>query len=122
MLTLSPGVRVFVAPGPTDMRKSFTGLIAATQQVGWDPLSGHLFAFCNRRRNLLKILYWDSSGFWLLAKRLEKGTFAWPAAVEGRREVQLGADELACVLGGLDLGQASRRPWWRREVSLAPPG
>lgn len=119
MLTLGPGVRVYVAPGPTDMRKSFTGLTAATQLVlEEDPLSGHLFAFCNRRRNLLKILFWDGTGFWLLAKRLAKGTFSWPAAEPGQRHVTLRPDELLCILGGLDLGSASRRSWWRREPWL----
>ena len=74
-LPLVPGLRVHVAPGATDMRKSFNGLVAATREVlGKDPLSGHLFAFCNRRRTLLKLLLWDGTGFWVFAKRLERGT------------------------------------------------
>lgn len=120
MLTLPPGVRVYVAPGVTDMRKSFTGLAALAKNVlQGDPLSGHLFAFCNRRRNLLKVLYWDGTGFWVVAKRLERGTFAWPVATEGQDHVVLTGEELAWVLGGLDLSQAKRRPWWRREPGLA---
>ena len=112
-------MRVYAAIGPTDMRKSFTGLVAAVQQViGKDPLSGHLFAFCNRRRNLLKVLVWDGSGFWVLAKRLERGTFAWPASSTKEPHVVLGQDELSCILGGLDIGETSRRFWWRREPTL----
>ena len=120
MLTLAPGVRVFVAPGPTDMRKSFTGLAALAKHVlQEDPLSGHLFAFCNRRRNLLKVLYWDGTGFWVLAKRLERGTFAWPVAGEGQTHVTLTGEELTWILGGLDLSQAKRRTWWRRAPTRA---
>lgn len=117
MLTLGPAARVYVAPGATDMRKSFTGLAAAAEQViGEDPLSGHLFAFCNRRRNLLKVLFWDGTGFLLLAKRLERGTFAWPTDEE---QVSLSGDELSWILGGLDLRQAARRRWWKRKPLLA---
>ena len=69
MLTLGAPVRVYVAPGVTDMRKSFDGLAAlAEHALREDPLSGHLFAFCNRRRNLMKVLVWDGSGLLLLAK------------------------------------------------------
>ena len=120
MLSLAPGVRVYVSTGVTDMRKSFTGLAALAQHViEQDPLSGHLFAFCNRRRNLLKVLFWDGSGFLLLAKRLERGTFAWPQPEEGATHVDLSGEELGWILSGLDLAQAERRAWWRREPGLA---
>jgi len=120
MLTLGPTTRVYVAPGATDMRKSFVGLAAATQHViKQNPLSGHLFAFCNKRRNLLKVLFWDGTGFLLLAKRLERGTFAWPKPVAGQEHVSLSGEELSWILGGLDLQQAERRRWWRREPLLA---
>jgi len=116
MLTLPPTVRVFLAPGPTDMRKSFDGLAhLARQVIGQDPLSGHLFAFCNRARNRLKILYFDGSGLWVFAKRLEKGTFKWPGAPEeGQTSVDLTPQELALILDGLDLEDVTRRRWWRR--------
>ena len=79
MLSLPTSVRIYLARGATDMRKSIDGLSAVTTQVlEQDPFSGHLFVFCNRRRDRIKILYWEQSGFWLLHKRLEKGTFAWP--------------------------------------------
>lgn len=120
MLTLATGVRVYLAPGPTDMRKSFTGLAALAKHVlREDPLSGHLFAFCNRRRSLLKVLYWDGTGFWVLAKRLERGTFAWPEVEPGQTHVRLSGEELAWILGGLDLEQAKRRTWWRRAPTSA---
>ncbi|HBP18693.1 MAG TPA: IS66 family insertion sequence hypothetical protein, partial [Planctomycetes bacterium] len=67
-IPFAPGLRVFVAPGITDMRKSFNGLVAATREIlEEDPLSGHLFAFCNRRRTLIKLLLWDGTGFWVFA-------------------------------------------------------
>lgn len=117
MLTFPSTVRVYLAPGPTDMRKSFDTLSALAREVlERDPLSGHLFAFCGRRRNLIKILVWDGTGFWLFAKRLARGTFAWPAVpADGARRVDLRPDELAALLSGIDLGSASRRRWWRQD-------
>ena len=80
MLTLSPAVRIYLATGATDLRRSIDGLSALVRErLALDPLSGHLFLFRNRRGDRLKILAWDRSGFWILYKRLEQGTFAWPA-------------------------------------------
>jgi len=115
VLTLPPSVKVFLAAGPTDMRKSFDGLSGLVQSVlAQDPLSGHLFVFCNRRRDRLKVLYFDGSGLWVFAKRLEKGTFAWPAA-GGDACVAMRASELALLLGGLDLARTRRRRWYERK-------
>ena len=113
MLTLSPTVRIHFAPGVTDMRKAFDGLAAAAKQViGKDPLSGHLFAFANRKRDRIKVLFWDGSGFCLFAKRLEKGTFAWPKEKTDRsRRFEMTREELTLVLSGIDLRQSRRRPW-----------
>ena len=84
MLTVPPAVRIYLATGATDLRRSIDGLAALVRErFGLDPLSGHLFLFRNRRGDRLKILVWDRSGFWVLYKRLEQGTFAWPAEPAG---------------------------------------
>ena len=77
---LPSGTRIYLAVGSTDMRKAINGLsILVEDELALDPLSGHLFAFCNRKRNMVKILYWDRNGFCLWHKRLEKHHFTWPA-------------------------------------------
>jgi transposase len=118
VLTLPPTVRIFLAPGATDMRNSFDGLAAAARRlVREDPLSGHVFVFCNRRRHILKILCWDGSGFWVFSKRLEKGTFFWPVSAD---RVEMRSEELALLLGGIDLRGAKRRRWYdRRPIPVA---
>ena len=118
MLSLPPSVRVFLAVGATDMRKSFDGLSGLVRStIGADPLSGHLFAFCNGRRDRLKVLYWDTSGFCLLHKRLERGTFSWPQEDAAERgSVELDARELALLLSGLDLTTTRRRRWLERRA------
>ena len=111
MLTLSPSVRILLAPGDTDMRKSFDTLAAlARDGIGEDPLSGSLFVFCNRRRDRLKILYWDRSGYVLFAKRLEKGTFSWPDG-RGRSKIEFTSAELSMLIGGIDLRSSRKRRW-----------
>jgi transposase len=112
MLTLPAAIRVYLAPGATDMRKSFDGLSAAAKQViGKDPLSGHVFVFCNRRRHILKLLCWDGSGFFVVAKRLERGRFHWPPATG---PVELRREELLLLLSGIDLSRTRRRRWYER--------
>jgi transposase len=117
MLSLSPRVRIYLARGSTDMRKAIDGLEAVTRlTLSRDAFSGDLFVFCNRRRNQIKILYWESSGFWLLHKRLEKGTFAWPATEEQKQShIEMDHGELAALLGGIDIRHAKRRRWYRRK-------
>jgi transposase len=116
MLTLPSSVRIFIAAEPVDLRRGFDGLAATTRSlIRQDPLSGHVFAFVNRRRNRIKLLVWDRSGFLLLYKRLERGTFAMPCEpVTGQRHVEVDAGELGLMLEGLDLRGARRRPRWRR--------
>ena len=95
--------RIYLAVGSTDMRKAINGLsILVEDQLELNPFSGHLFVFCNRRRNMIKILYWDRNGFCLWQKRLEKHFFTWP---ESRQQVlQLDARQLSWLLEGLDIG------------------
>ena len=113
MLTFTPAVRVYVATGPTDLRKSFDSLAALVDGVlGEDPYAGHVFLFSNRRRDRLKLLYWDRDGFALWYKRLEAGTFEWPTAEGGRAEID--ATALALLLEGVELTSAVRRPRYQR--------
>ena len=110
MLSLSPATRVFVALAPVDMRKSFNGLYTYAQEVlRQSPTSGHLFVFANKLRNRLKILFWDGSGLWVCAKRLEKGTFAWPKG-DGPSQ-SLRPEELQLLIHGLE--GTPRAHWYR---------
>ena len=114
MLTLPPATQIFLVAGSTDLRKGINGLAAIVGSVLLqDPLSGHIFLFCNRRRTRVKVLYWDKNGYWLCLKRLEQGTFAWPSA--GRDSIELTSEELSLLLGGLDLKRTKRRRWYKRK-------
>lgn len=114
MLTISPAVRIYVATGATDLRRSIDGLAALVRErFDLDPLSGHLFLFRNRRGDRLKILAWDQGGFWVLYKRLERGTFAWPDADDGA-PVALRNSDLLLLLAGVDLTHTRRRHWYER--------
>ena len=96
--------KVYLAVGITDMRKSINGLsILVENTLEMDPFCGHLFAFCNRRRNMIKILYWDRNGFCLWHKRLEKHRFKWPVLPADVMEID--HRELSWLLEGLGLGQ-----------------
>ena len=108
MMHLPASVRVYLCTSACDMRKSFDGLHAlVTQSMQLDAFGGHLFVFSNRRRDRIKILYWDRDGFALWYKRLEKGTFRFPEAKDGRVEVT--PAEMAAVLEGIDLSRARRQ-------------
>lgn len=98
-------VQVYIATGVTDMRKSINGLsILVAEQLDLDPLTGHLFCFCNRKRDIVKILYWNRNGFCLWQKRLEKDRFRWPQSEEESIAIQ--AHELRWLLDGLSLEQS----------------
>lgn len=115
MLTLPASVRIYVAAEAVDLRRGFDGLAAAARSViGADPLSGHLFVFLNRRRNRIKVLVWDRTGYLLLYKRLERGTFRIATEPRiGERHVEVDAGELGLMLEGLDLRGAMRQKRWR---------
>ena len=117
MLTFNGSLKVYVALEPCDMRKSFNGLYAVAQEkLKEDPQNGALFAFINKRRNRIKLLYYDGTGLWVLAKRLEQGTFSWPAPVEGgSTKLSLTPEALALLTDGVDLRGAKLRPWYQRE-------
>ena len=117
MIPLGPATRVFLALAPADLRKNFEGLSSlARNQFKEDPLSGHLFVFTNRSRTRLKVLYWDGSGLWVCAKRLEKGRFAWPRPerVPESGALRILAEELTLLLSGIDLEKTQARAWWRK--------
>jgi transposase len=96
------------------MRKGFEGLYGLVRdRLLCEPLSGHIFLFSNAQRNRLKLLFYDGSGLWVCAKRLEKGRFRWPAVASEQVKVVLSAEELVLLLGGIDLSQAERRRWHR---------
>ena len=111
MLNLSAATRVFVATAPVDLRGSFNRLFALAQTVlQQDPLSGHWFVFTNRQRNRVKVLFWDGSGLWVCAKRLERGRFTWPEAESA--SANLRSEELSALLSGLEI--QAKANWYRR--------
>ncbi len=120
MTCLPASVRVYLCASACDMRKSFDGLQALVRQtMELDPFAGHLFVFGNRRRDRVKILYWDRDGFAVWAKRLEQGTYAMPFEDHGERRREITAQELGALLSGIDLSQAKRRKRYRRNIAAA---
>jgi len=112
MLTLPPGVRVFVATARVDGRKGIDGLSALVRtQFAEDPLSGRMYVFFSRRADRVRVLYYDRDGYVLVTKRLERGSYRipWPAE-QGR--VVIEAAELLLVLEGIDVRGARRRERW----------
>lgn len=114
MFAISPATRVFLLAGATDMRRGFNGLYSlAAHRIKEDPRSGHLFVFCNRQRNRLKILWWDGSGLWVCAKRLERGRFSWPE--DNQSPVVFNGGELTLLLNGIELKDTKKKRWYRIE-------
>lgn len=106
--------RVYLGLNPVDMRKSFNGLWAeAVGKLGEDPFTGALFVFTNKARDRIKVLYWDGSGVWVFAKRLEKGRFSWPPG-SNRQKLQLSPEALAMLLAGIDLKDGCKKAWYER--------
>ncbi len=113
MLPLSPTQRIFLALEPVDMRKHFDGLWAlASEKLREDPFHGAWFVFTNKNRDRLKILCWDGSGVWVLAKRLEKGRFSWPEGSGAKLDLESTA--LTMLLAGIDLKNTQKKAWYFR--------
>ena len=115
MLSLAPGVRVFVGVEPVDMRGSFDSLAGKARALGLEPTDGHLYFFLNRKRRLCKCLWFDGTGWCLLSKRLERGTFQLPRVPEGEDRVVVDAATLGSLLQGIDF-TARRKRWYRRQT------
>ena len=110
MLSVSPATRIFLAVTPVDGRKSFNGLYSLVKEtLQQEPTSGYLFVFTNRRKNRLKILFWDGSGLCLFCKRLERGCYAWPSGQDISHPLR--PEELQLLVHGID-GQPRQR-WYR---------
>jgi transposase len=118
MLSFTGSLKVFVGIEPIDMRMGFEGLYGAVcEKLREDPRSGALFAFTNKRRTRLKLIYWDKTGLWLMTKRLEKGTFSWPRSVEpGATRMSLAPEAFAMLTDGIDMHSATMRPWYQRDA------
>ena len=111
MLSVSGATRVLVATTPVDLRGSFNRLYGyVVEHLMGDPLSGNLFLFTNRRRNRIKILWFDGSGLWVCAKRLESGRFTWPVSEQG--QVSLRGEEFSALIHGLEVH--TKAGWYRR--------
>ena len=119
MFNFSSSLKIHLCVAPTDMRKSFNGLYAlAKHELGKNPMDGSLFLFANRRRDRVKLLYWDGTGFWVLAKRLEKGTFWWPGKADADKgAIEMKPEALGMLLNGIDLKDGSFRAWFCRKTT-----
>jgi len=114
MLGFPAALKIYLAVEPVDMRKQFNGLwVVASEKLREDPKSGAVFAFTNKKRNRLKLLYWDGTGVWVLAKRLEEGRFSWPT---GRRadKLSITPESLTMIISGIELQRGLRKAWYER--------
>jgi len=118
--SLPAGVRVYVSNEATDMRKSFDGLTAIVQhQFDRDPFDGDVFAFFNRRRDRVKILFWDRNGFCIAMKRLERGTFdTWQPSTEEETHIEVEHAQLVMLLEGIDVKSVKFRRQFARSVRI----
>ncbi len=107
------GLRVCLAAQPADLRRSFEGLALLVRgALKEDERSSQIFVFTNRRRDRIRLLYWDGTGLWLMTKKLEAGNFSWPKVPEGAAKIALRAEALEMLLSGIDLKGARLRPWY----------
>lgn len=121
MLSVPGRVKIFICLAPADMRKSFDSLAALVSEVlEQDPLSGHLFLFRSKRGDRVKLLYWEEGGFALWYKRLEAGTFRFPAATHASQtSLTISAADLTMLLDGVDLSSVRRGKRYRRAACVA---
>ena len=114
MFSFPNKTKVYLAVKPVDLRKSFNGLWSeASEQLKEDPFRGALFVFTNKRRDRIKVLYWDGSGVWICAKRLEKGRFTGPNGSDSGK-LSLTGQSLGMLLDGIDLKQGCKKAWYER--------
>lgn len=116
MLAFPSAMKIYLALEPVDMRKQFNGLwTLAAEHLKIDPFQGALFVFTNKDRDRVKLLYWDGTGAWVLAKRLEKGRFTWPkTAGADSRKLTLAPEALTMLLAGIDLKDGVKKAWYER--------
>lgn len=118
MIHLPASVRVYLCMSPCDMRRSFDGLHALVRDhLQLDAFAGHLYLFANKRKDRVKILYWDRDGFAVWSKRLEAGSYLIPCGEPGSQRLEISAQELGALLSGIDLSNATRRKRYQRRVS-----
>lgn len=114
MLMFPTALKIYLAMEPVDMRKQFNGLWSlATERLQEDPRQGAAFIFTNKDRDRIKILYWDGTGPWIFAKRLEKGRFTWPMGSDATK-LSLAPEALTMLLAGIDLKDGCRKAWYER--------
>ena len=117
------GLRVCLAVEPVDLRRGFEGLALMVRgSLHEDERSSQLFVFTNRRHDRVRLLYWDGTGTWILTKRLEAGTFAWPKLPDGQTKLRLRPEALEMLLSGIDLKGARLRPWYEDPSAAAVSG
>jgi transposase len=110
VLSLSPTIQVYMAVDPVDLRKGFDGLSATVQTVfDRNVLDGHLFLFLNRRRDRIKLLWWDRDGLAVFCKRLERGSYEIPSHAPGSKQLRLDAVQLSLLLSGVQLNSVKHR-------------
>jgi len=117
MLRMSPGIKVYLAVGVTDMRNNINGLaLKVEKEFKLDPFENSLFVFCNRGCDKLKILFWDKNGFWLYYRRLEEGRFNWPDEKKGKT-ITITERQLSWLLDGLSIDEkTSHKEMLRRKL------
>jgi transposase len=118
MIHLPASVRVYLCLSPCDMRRSFDGLHALVRDhLQLDAFAGHLYLFANKRKDRVKILYWDRDGFAVWSKRLEAGSYLIPGGEPGSQRLEISIQELGALLSGIDLSSATRRKRYQRKAS-----